>query len=115
MNVNLITFLGKIKSLKYIFLIFSGLNGGPKLNNNVGNISPDINLPLLTHASVILGENSVIYRNSKTATLPVQPPTKEPHGIVEDSMKCIDISERPCSTPVPPPSEALDSPPIVQQ
>lgn len=91
------------------------MNGGPKLNNNVGNISPDINLPLLTHASVILGENSVIYRNSKTATLPSQSPIKEPHGIVEDSMKCTDISERPCSTPVPPPSKALDLPPIVQQ
>lgn len=91
------------------------MNASQKLNNNVGNLSPEINLPLLTHASVILGENSVTYRHSKTATPPVQLLIKEPHETVEDPMKCVETSEKPCSIPIPPPNEAQDSPPIVQQ
>lgn len=99
----------------FFFLLFVGLNTGQKLNNNVGNLSPEINLPLLTHASVILGENSVKYKHSKTATLPVQLPTTEPHEIVEDQIKCIKTSEIPCSIPAPLPNETQDSPPIIQQ
>jgi len=90
------------------------LNTPQKLNNNVGNLSPEINLPLLTHASVVLGENSVTYRHSKTATQPVQLRIKEPHETIEDSVKCVETLERPCSTPVPPPNETQNSPPIVQ-
>jgi len=89
------------------------LNVPQKLNNNVGNLSPEINLPLLTHATVVLGENSVTYRHSKTATQPVQLPFKEPNETIEGPMKCVEASERPCSISVPPPNK--DSPPIVQQ
>ncbi|KAL4125958.1 hypothetical protein QTP88_010193 [Uroleucon formosanum] len=95
-------------------LFNDSLNTPQKLNNNLGNLSPEINLPLLTHASVVLGENSVTYRHSKTATLPVQLHIKEPHETIEDSVKCIETFERPCSTPVPPPNETQNSPPIVQ-
>lgn len=91
------------------------VNTCPKLNNNVRNLSPEINLPLLTHASVILGENSVIYRHSKTATPPIQLPIKEPNKTVEDPKKCVETSEKPCSIPVPPLNEAQNSPPIAQQ
>jgi len=107
--------LKKIKLLKIFFFIYLGLNAPQKLNNNLGNLSPEINLPLLTHASVVLGENSVMYRNSKTPTLPVQLPIKEPCETIGDSMKCVETSERPGSIPVPPPNKAQDSPPIVQQ
>jgi len=91
------------------------LNASQKLNDNAGNVSPEINLPLLTHASVILGENSVTYRHSKTATLPVQLLIKEPNETVEDPMKTVETSEKPCSIPIPLPNKAQDSPPIVQQ
>ncbi|KAF0763529.1 leucine-rich repeats and immunoglobulin-like domains protein 3 [Aphis craccivora] len=91
------------------------LNTGQKLNSNLGNLTPEINSPLLTHASVILGENSVKYKHSKTATQPVQLPTTEPHETVEDQIKCVKTSEKPCSIPVPLSNETQDSPPIVQQ
>lgn len=91
------------------------MNVTQKLNNNVGNLSPEINLPLLTHASVVLGENSVTYRHSKTVTQPAQLPIKEPKATIEDPMKCVETSERPCSISVPPLNNAQDSPPIVQQ
>ncbi|XP_025208632.1 leucine-rich repeats and immunoglobulin-like domains protein 3 isoform X2 [Melanaphis sacchari] len=89
------------------------LSTGQKLNNNVGNLSPEINLPLLTHASVVLGENSVTYKNSKTA---IQLPTAKPNETVEDqTTKCDKSSERPCSKPTPLPNETQNSPPIAQQ
>jgi len=114
MIVSLIIFLKIIKLLN-IFFICLGLNVPQKLTNNVGNLSPEINLPLLTHASVVLGENSVSYRHSKTVTLPVQLPIKEPKETIEDPMTCVETSEIPCSIPVPPPNnKAQDSPPIVQ-
>lgn len=90
------------------------MNTSQKLNNNVGNLSPEINLPLLTQGSVVLGENSVTYRHSKTATLPVQLQIKEPQETIENSVICVETFERQCSTPVPPPNETQNSPPIVQ-
>jgi hypothetical protein len=79
------------------------------MNNNVGNLSPEINLPLLTHASVILGENSVKYKHSHTVS-PVQLSTTETHETVDDQINCVKTSEKPCSIPVPLPNETEDLP-----
>jgi len=90
------------------------LNACQKLNNNVGNVSPEINLPLLTQGSVILGENSVTYKHSKTATVPIQLPTQESHETVNGQINCVKNSEIQCLTPVSLPNEAQDSP-VIQQ
>lgn len=48
------------------------MNIDQELNTNKGDLSPEITLPLIIPGSVVLGENSVQYKHSKTATLPDQ-------------------------------------------
>lgn len=69
-----------------------------QLNKTEDDLSPEITLPLISNPTVILGENSVKYKHSKTTVLPVKLPIKELRENTEDcSFK---DSTRPCSTPV---------------
>lgn len=63
------------------------------------NVSPDLNLPLLSHASVILGKNSVTYKNSNLG--PAQLPIDTKIENLEDcnQIVCDKDSAQLCSIP----------------
>lgn len=72
-----------------------------KASQTTANVSPDLNLPLLSHASVVLGKNSVAYKNSSVAALPGQLPPDKSCENVEDCNQiiCNKDSAQLCSIP----------------
>jgi hypothetical protein len=50
---------------------------GLNISQPTVNVSPDPNLPLLSHGSVVLGKNSVVYKNANIGSLPVQLPAEK--------------------------------------
>uniref|UniRef100_A0A2S2QU68 Leucine-rich repeats and immunoglobulin-like domains protein 1 n=1 Tax=Sipha flava TaxID=143950 RepID=A0A2S2QU68_9HEMI len=50
------------------------------------NVSPDPNLPLLSHGSVVLGKNSVVYKNANIGSLPVQLPAEKLSENIEENV-----------------------------
>lgn len=77
-----------VKTMIILFILsiiidyfYLGLNECQHLNENSDNVSPEMTLPLLSHATVILGENSVKFKNptcSFSVQKSVQLPTEKP-------------------------------------
>lgn len=98
-----------------LFLQFLlGLNVCQQLDKDSNDLSPEMNFPLLSTATVVLGENSVKYRHSNTIS-PVQIPAETflEHSSDQNQTNCVKNSVRPCSIPVYPTNKSQSSPTIV--
>lgn len=98
---------------------YQGLDTCQNSNENTADLSPEINFPLLSPPTVILGEDFVKYRNSDSVkeTLPVQIPVIELNENIEDNNQktCVNKSVRPCSIPVSSTNGSQCSSPLVKQ
>lgn len=72
------------------------MNIDQELNTNKSNLLPEITSPLIIPGSVVLGENSVQYKHSQIATMPVQLSIDKPSVNVENSATSCSIPF--CST-----------------
>jgi len=59
--------------------LFVGLNPCQQLHPTTGGLSHhEITLPLIADGTVVLGENSVFYKNSTSDTSSIQSPVEKP-------------------------------------
>lgn len=85
-SVNTLFYIKNPYLLKNINLNFHlGLNASQPTTN----VLPDPNLPLLSHASVVLGKSSVAYKNANIGSLPVQLPTEKLSENIESCNQAI--------------------------